>query len=102
MKNPGDLTALGITLTQYLEEWATHDHSLVVCVDSVTALLQYVDEQTAYRFMHVATNRFRAANAVAHFHLDPDAHSEQTVAKFKSVVDTVVEVGDGDITIQQG
>ena len=99
--DPGDLTALGITLSQYLERWTGDEHPFAVCVDSVTALLQYVDEQIAFRFMHMATTRFRAANAVGHFHLDSDAHSDRTIAEFKSIVDTVVDVSGKETTVLQ-
>lgn len=69
---------------------------------SLMAILQYVDEGTAFRFMQMMGNRLRAANAVVHFHLDPDAHSEQTVAKFRAISDAIVKVADGEVTVKEG
>ncbi|ESP88617.1 DUF7504 family protein [Candidatus Halobonum tyrrellensis] len=93
--NPNDLTGLGIRITEYLSEWDDTDGRTVVCFDSLTALLQYVDLGTAYEFLHVLSGRFDALGAFAHFHMDPSAHDAQTVETITSLFDAVVEV-DGD------
>lgn len=93
VSNPNDLTGLGIRITEFLTGW-DDDHRTVVCVDSLTAMLQYVDLETAYEFLHIVTGRFAALDAQAHFHMDPGAHDEQTVESVVSLMDAVVEVGD--------
>lgn len=89
--SPEDLTGLGITISECLTQ---HDeeHQLTVCFDSVTALLQYTDTQTAFQFLHVLTGKIRAANGQAHFHLNPEAHDSQTLATLKLLFDDVVEL----------
>jgi hypothetical protein len=65
----------------------------VVCFDSLTAMLQYVDVETAYEFLHAITGQLYAADARAHFHIDPTAHDRTTVDSIASLFDAVVEFG---------
>lgn len=94
LTSPGDLTGLGITLSEVLKEWDGDGNEAVACFDSLTALLQYADLQTAYKFLHVLTGRFAAADVTAHFHLDPGACDQQTVSTLTSLFDTVVELDE--------
>jgi hypothetical protein len=100
LSSPGDLTGLGITLSEVLKEWNDEDERTVACFDSLTALLQYADLQTVYKFLHVLTGRFEAADVTAHFHLDPEACDTQTVSTLTSLFDTVAELEDGEWTVQ--
>lgn len=99
VENPSDLTGLGITVGQFLEAWGT-DTPTSLCFDSVTALLQYVEFQTAYRFLHVLTGRVSTAGAVGHFHIDPGAHDDQTVATLRTLFDAVVTIEDGERVVR--
>lgn len=92
VSTPSDLTGLGIKLSQHLSE---HD-DVVLCFDSLTALLQYVDVETVHEFLHAVTGHLYAADARAHFHLDPTAHDRQTVDALASLFDAVVTVDGGD------
>ncbi|PSQ49982.1 hypothetical protein BRD15_02490 [Halobacteriales archaeon SW_6_65_15] len=100
LSSPGDLTGLGIKLSEVLKEWDDTDGRTVACFDSLTALLQYADLQTVYKFLHVLTGRFEAADVTAHFHLDPDACDSQTTSTLTSLFDTVVELDDGEWTMR--
>ena len=100
LSSPGDLTGLGITLSEVLKEWNDNDDGTVACFDSLTALLQYADLQTVYKFLHVLTGRFEAADVTAHFHLDPEAVDPQTVGTLTSLFDTVAEFEDGEWTVR--
>ncbi len=98
VSTPGDLTGLGITLQNVLDGW-TGDVGL--CFDSLTSLLQYVDLETAYEFLHVLTGRLYAQGVSAHFHIDPEAHDEQAVAALTSLMDGVVRVDEaGEYTVE--
>lgn len=93
--NPNDLTGLGIRITEYLQEWHNAGGRTVVCFDSLTALLQYVDLKTAYEFLHVLSGRLAAVDAFAHFHMDPSAHDDRAVEIVTSLFDAVIEL-DGE------
>lgn len=95
VENPADLTSLGITISGILEEWANAGLEIVVCFDSLTELLEHVEQANALRFLHVTTGQVRAVDGLAHYHLDPTAHDEQTVGALKSLVEAVIE-RDGD------
>jgi hypothetical protein len=100
LANPGDLTGLGIKLSEVLKEWSGAPERTVACFDSLTALLQYADLQTVYKFLHVLTGRFETADVTAHFHLDPDACDQQTVSTLTTLFDTVVELDDGEWAVR--
>jgi hypothetical protein len=96
--NPGDLTGLGITVSEYLSEQA--GPQAFVTFDSLTVLLQYVELQRAFRFLHVLTNRVSTADALAHYHMDPAAHTEREVATLASLFDAVAEFDDGEWSVR--
>jgi len=97
VENPGDLTGIGIELSDLLSELADsagQDEPLSVCFDSVTTLLQYADLQQAFRFLHVVTGRVRTADARCYYHLNPEAHDQQAMATLGGLFDTTVEHDD--------
>lgn len=96
VSSPNDLTGLGIRITEFLTDWEANDNRTVVCFDSLTALLQYVELETAYEFLHIITGRMAALDAFAHFHMDPDAHEDQTIESITTLMDAVVEIDDDE------
>lgn len=96
VSNPADLTGLGIALVEYITEWEADDNQIVACFHSITTLLQYTDLDCTFRFLNVCTKHFDAADAVAHYHMDPRAHDEQTVDTLKQLFDASVEIDDDD------
>lgn len=101
VNSPNDLTGLGIRITEFLTDWQDNGNQTVVCFDSLTALLQYVELDTAYEFLHIITGRMATVDAFVHFHMDPDAHDEQTVEIITSLMDATVETdADGERKIR--
>lgn len=98
---PNDMTGISIRVSEVLNEWAGTDRRSAVCFDSITALLQYVDVRAAYEFLHVLTGRLYAFGATGHFHLDPTAHSETTVAQMQTLFDATVRVDGGELTVRR-
>lgn len=93
-----DLTGLGIKIDEFLTTWDSPVH---VCFDSLTSMLQYVDYQRAYEFLHAVTGKVHAADARAHFHMDPSAHDSEVVAGISSLVDARVTLENDDYTVQR-
>jgi len=87
--NPNDITGLGMRLNNYLND-LDPDRQLVVCFDSLTGLLQFTDVQASFKFLHMFTGQLRDADAIAHFHLDPNALDDQTVNRLKPVFDDAI------------
>lgn len=95
VENPSNLTKVGIEVTDVLENWSEDDVEITVCVDSATALLQYADERTVFRFLAELIDLFRRSNAWAHVHLDPEAHERSTVSSFYQLFDVVIDRTEG-------
>jgi hypothetical protein len=85
--NPNDLTGLAMEWRNAFNDFSRTDNEFVVCLDSVTAMLQYVSVEEAYRFVHMATGQIHELSGRAHFHLDPDAHDDQTISTMKTAFD---------------
>ena len=98
VSSASDLTGLGIEIGEFLSAW---EGNVVVCFDSLTAMLQYVEVETTYEFLHAVTGQLYAADARAHFHVGPNAHDRQTVDSITSLFDAVVELGDGEPTVRK-
>ncbi len=94
--DPGNLTDVGIVTSSYLAEWDREGRSVVLCFRTLTTLLQYVRLETAFQFLHELTNRVRATDGVAHYHMDPSAHDERTVNTLVALFDAVAELDDDD------
>jgi hypothetical protein len=90
---PDDLTGYGVALTRVLEDV---DDPLLVEVDSLTALLQHVGVDTAFRFVHVLSGRVDRERAVLVATIDPTAHDERTVATMTQPFHVVVTGEEGD------
>ena len=98
VSSPSDLTTLGVRVTDRLDDWlpATGDDQTVVCFESISTLLQYADRQRTYEFLDAITQRIGTADAIAHYHMDPAAHDDETVARLKGLFDAVCECEAGE------
>nr|WP_209309512.1 hypothetical protein [Halomicroarcula amylolytica] len=88
-----DLTSLGTLITNQLDTWQTtvSDHQIVVCFQSVTDFLQYNSLQATKRFLTEVIKRCADTAAIAHFHMDPKAHDDQTIDALRPLFDVVLE-----------
>ncbi|PSP44600.1 hypothetical protein BRC63_02350 [Halobacteriales archaeon QH_10_70_21] len=93
VENPMDLTGVGIKVGNYLKSHGGAD--TVVTFDSLTALLQYVDLERAFRFLRVLVDRVRTVEALAHYHVDPNAHDDEVLATLSALFDAVARFDDG-------
>ena len=63
--------------------------------ESLNTLLAHIELKRVFRFLHVLVNRVKSTGATAHYHLDPSAHEDSTVATLTSLFDTVVAHEEG-------
>lgn len=89
----GNLTDLGVTLTEVLES-DPDERPTVLCFQSVTVLLQYAEPDAVHRFLHTLTGHAAALGVDGHFHLHADAHDDRTVASLRPLFDDIVHAGD--------
>ncbi|GAA0674485.1 hypothetical protein ACFQDG_08130 [Natronoarchaeum mannanilyticum] len=90
--DPADLSSLGIEISGFLSDGG----ETILCFHSLTDLLDHSDLERAFRFLHVLAGRVRAADAVAHFHIDPTAHEPRDLNTLAALFDGVVERFDGE------
>lgn len=96
-----DLATLRARITDRLAAFEGTDRQLVVCFDSVTELVRNAARERALAFLRDVIDEMEAADAVAHYHFDPEPFSEETTAAVTALFDSSVVVhADGDWTVQ--
>lgn len=83
-----DLRDIGSEITNQLDSDA--EENVVVCVDSLTDLLQFESAETLSRFLHVLTARVSQAGAAAHYHIDAHGHPEHVFETLSPLFDATV------------
>lgn len=100
--SPGDLLRLGVRISERLAEWSAGDRQIVMCVHTLSILYQYADPERLYRFLHVLTRRVDHVGGIAHYHLDPGSHDEESILLLDSLFDVTVELDDeGERTVRR-
>ncbi|WP_135303628.1 helix-turn-helix transcriptional regulator [Haloarcula amylovorans] len=93
--NPREPMDIIAPVTESLTRWRNNDRQTVVSVQTLTLLLEYVDFDTAFRYLHILTHRVQD-DAIGFYQMDPDVHDEETINTLKPLFDAVVEVEDGE------
>lgn len=98
-----DISEFGLAVSRAIAEFeATGDGlspaELRLCVDSLTPLLSEYESETAFRFLHLLTERVRSVDGMAHYHLTTDLES-RTVGLIEPLFDAVIELclHDGEL-----
>lgn len=94
ISDPSDLTGVGIAISEFLSAWHGNGNRTVVCFESVTALLQYVEANRVFQFLNEITSKFEQSGARAHFHITPAAHEGQVLSVLTSLFDDRVTARD--------
>lgn len=72
-----DLTTLGLTIQSHLQEFhEAGTGEVMVCFESVSALVEEVSLQRAFRFLHILTSIITAYGVRAHFHYGPSLSAQ--------------------------
>lgn len=93
LADQGSLSVLGNRLTRILSDWG-EEEPVAVCVHSLTTLLLYAELDAVHRFLQVMNGQLAMAGARTHYHMDPGAHDEETIAVLRTLFDGVAEVDD--------
>jgi hypothetical protein len=101
VRDATDIQRIGLGINKYLSEWDEGGET-VLCFHSLTALLRAVDSKSVFRFLNVLLGRVRSGNVRAHYHVDPDAHDEQTLGTYRPLFDETLRYGeDGSVEIDR-
>lgn len=97
VSSPGDLTGISIATAKLMEQLTSQDisgvrHGLV----SVSTLLQYLDLDTVFKFLHVYTRRINDTGGLGVFTVDNAAHDQQTISTITNEFDGVIELRESE------
>ncbi|WP_255151783.1 DUF7504 family protein [Halorarius halobius] len=93
--NHRDLPRLGIKITDLVGELDEDTPGEVaLCFDSLTVLLQYLDFELVFRFIHTFRSRLDSYDVRVHYHLDPEQVGEEATGTVRTLFDTVLEIDD--------
>ena len=93
MASPGDLTGVSIGTAKLLKRFAERDvsdvrHGLV----SISTLVQYLDIETVFKFIHIYTSRIEDTDGLGVFTFEDASHDPKTVNTITSEFDCVIEL----------
>ncbi|WP_136342329.1 DUF7504 family protein [Halapricum salinum] len=97
-ESASNLTGIGIDVANAIDR--VDEEPLHVCLGSLTTLVQYVDPETAFKFLQVTISRLESTEGHVHAHLDPDAVDEETVTTLESLFDGILCRRDREWTIE--
>ncbi|MFC6728446.1 RAD55 family ATPase [Natronoarchaeum mannanilyticum] len=95
--SPGDLTGISIGTAKLLQRFSKQDiedvrHGLV----SVSTLIQYLDLNTVFKFLHIYTSRIDDTDGLGVFTVDAGTHDRQTIDTITGEFDCVIELREDD------
>lgn len=94
-----DLVLAGIEVAETLASWQDTYDDVVLCLDSLTSLVQLAGVDRTYRFLHVLTEHVRRGDIRAHYHLDHTRHDLRTTFLLETLADAFVVAGDVDVQL---
>lgn len=80
-----------ITAVTPVLEASEQPGGVVVSVQTLSVLLEYVEFDTAFRYLHVLIHRLREAGAVGYYQMDPNIHEAETINTLSVLFDIVVQ-----------
>lgn len=92
--DPADLARLGVYASEYLEAWDGNGRETVVYLDSLTELLENVDLDQAFKFLHILASRVESVDGRGYYLVDPAAHDDYSLAVVRELVDSVVALDE--------
>lgn len=108
VSSPGDLTGISISVAKQLKALETADVSGIrYGLVSISTLLQFLDVQTVFKFLHVFTARVEDTGGLGVYTLSEDAHDPQAVNTILGQFDTVLRIretdaGDRELQVRGG
>jgi KaiC/GvpD/RAD55 family RecA-like ATPase len=96
VSDPGDLTGIGIGLTEFMRSFYHRETTARVGVHSLSTMLMYTEFRRLFQFLHVVTGRIESSGFVGAFAVDDSAIGERETNILLQLFDTVVETRDGD------
>lgn len=100
VSNPGDLTGIGIGLTEFMRRFYHRGDEARVGVHSVSTMLMYTEFRRLFQFLHVVTGRIDSSGFVGAFAVDSSALDPRQLNILTQLFDTVVETREGEAGVE--
>lgn len=91
---PTDLLGIFEQVRAYLDRWAGTNTPTVVCFHTITALLDHVDPERAFKWLYALTHTVREADACGYYRIDPAAHDPVVAETFVPLFDATQDPSD--------
>lgn len=97
LSSPRDLTGISTAAAKLLQDFSDQGvsrvrHGLI----SVSTLLEYLDLDTVFKFLHIYTRRINDTQGLGIFTIDSTAHDPQMINTLTSEFDGVIELRQAD------
>lgn len=97
VSSPGDLTGISIGTAKLMQQFTDRDISSVRHgLFSVSTLLQYLDLDTVFKFLHIYTGRISDTRGLGVFTVDNVSHDPQTINTVTNEFDGMIELRETD------
>lgn len=88
---PGNLTQLGVAITDGMRSWEWEGDRRLVYLHSLSTLLNYVDTKQVFQFLTILKGHLTDENVDGYFHINASMHDEKTVQTLTFPFDAIVE-----------
>jgi hypothetical protein len=102
VSSPADLLTLGKSINSLLSEAAEDGDRVGLCIHSITEMLQFVDREFLFKFLHAVSARVRSVDGVAFYHLDNEAPDDELRIMFAHLCDTVATFEGEQMDVSAG
>jgi len=95
--SPSDLTGISIAMAKLRRALVSSDvGSVRYGLHNLSTLVNYLDPETVFKFLHIFTGRIASTEELGVFTLDEGAHDQRTITTIASEFDGMVELRDGE------
>jgi hypothetical protein len=102
VSSPADLLTLGKSINSLLSDASLDGDRVGLCVHSISEMLQFVDREFLFKFLHAVSARVRSVDGVAFYHLDNEAPDEELQIMFAHLCDTVATFEGEQMDVSAG
>ncbi len=88
---PGNLTSIGVKITEFLESLPEGDEHAVVGLHSISQLLMHAGQEQTYQFIHILAQQTATAGVPLIATINAQAHDEQTTTAITTRFDCILE-----------
>jgi len=102
ISSPADLLTLGKSINALLSDAADDGDRVALCIHSISEMLQFVDREFLFKFLHAVSARVRSVDGVGFYHLDNEAPDEELRIMFAHLCDTVATFEGEQMNVSAG